>query len=281
MKIAVASGKGGTGKTTIAVNLAVLLASRGNPTTYLDCDVEAPNGHIFLKPEIRHTRKVGVPVPEVDMGLCDGCGDCGEICQFSAILVIKGGVLTFPELCHGCGGCSLVCSRHAIKETDREIGTVEVGAAGAVRYVGGRLRIGEAQSPPLIRAVKSDMPADTTVFIDAPPGTSCPMIEAVRGADYVVLATEPTPFGLNDLQLAVETIRELSIPFGVVINRCDIGDERVEDFCRHQDITIIEKIPYDRLAAEEYSKGHLLIEGSNEMKKHFDRLTDWIVSSVV
>ncbi len=279
MTIAVASGKGGTGKTTIATNLAAVFASRGCTTAYVDCDVEAPNGHIFLKPKIAQSWTSGVPTPKIDAEKCDGCGECGKICQFSAIVVIKGKVLTFPDLCHGCGGCSLVCPMHAIEEVEHEIGTVEVGLSGEIKYIAGRLRIGEAMSPPLIRAVKLEIPSDSIVLIDSPPGTSCPMIEAVRGADYVVLVTEPTPFGLNDLKLAVETVRELSRPFGVVINQCDIGDSQVEAYCRKEEIPILEQIPHDRSVAEDYSRGHLLVESSKDMRAYFNRLADKVLAA--
>lgn len=272
MKIAVASGKGGTGKTTVAVNLAMTLALHGEEVTYMDCDVEAPNGHIFLKPSI-HTRKIaGIPVPEVDIRLCDGCGECGKICQFSAILAVKGSVLTFPELCHGCGGCMLACPLNAITEKNREIGIVEIGDAGPVRYAAGKLNIGEAMSPPLIRAVKAEIPSSGIVIIDSPPGTSCPVIEAVKGVDFVLLVTEPTPFGLSDLKLAVETMRELTIPFGIVINRWGLGDDRVEEYCKGENIPVLSKIPDDRSVAELYSDGRILVESSDAIRKIYRNL---------
>ena len=272
MKIAVASGKGGTGKTTVATNLAATIASHGDQAAYLDCDTEAPNGHIFLKPTIKQRKTASIPVPDVNLDRCDGCGECGKVCQFSAIVAVKGTVLTFPELCHGCGGCSLACPIDAIIEKDREIGTVEIGVSGSIRYIGGRLNIGEAMSPPLIRAVKNEMPRNGIVIIDSPPGTSCPVIEAVQGSDYVLLVTEPTPFGLNDLKLAVDTVRELAIPFGVIINRWGLGDDRVEEYCRREQISILERIPDDRNIAELYSKGMLLIEVSESMRKIYNNL---------
>jgi len=274
MKIAVASGKGGTGKTTVATNLAATIASHGHQAAYLDCDVEAPNGHIFLKPIIQQQKTASIPVPNVNLDLCDGCGECGKICQFSAIVAVKKTVLTFPELCHGCGGCSLACPIDAITEKDREIGTVEIGVSGSIRYVAGRLNIGEAMSPPLIRAVKNEMPQNGIVIIDSPPGTSCPVVEAVQGSDYVLLVTEPTPFGLNDLKLAVDTVRALSIPFGVVINRWGLGDDRVEEYCRREQIPILTRIPDDRDIAVLYSKGELLIEVSESMRKIYNDLID-------
>ena len=272
IRIAVASGKGGTGKTTVAANIAATIASQGGQTAYLDCDVEAPNGHIFLKPIIQRRKKASIPVPDVDLDRCDGCGECGEVCQFSAIVAVKGTVLTFPELCHGCGGCSLACPIEAIRERDREIGIVEIGVAGSIKFVAGRLNIGEAMSSPLIRAVKDEMPESGVVILDSPPGTSCPVIEAVQGSDYVLLVTEPTPFGLSDLKLAVDTVRELSIPFGVVVNRWGMGDDRIEEYCRRERITILARIPDDRKIAELYSRGELLVEVSESMRRIYNDL---------
>ncbi|MDP8227952.1 MAG: ATP-binding protein [Candidatus Electryoneaceae bacterium] len=271
-KIAVASGKGGTGKTTVAVNIAATIASQGDQAFYLDCDVEAPNGHIFLKPVIHQRKLASIPVPDVNLDKCDGCGECGKVCQFSAIVVVNKVVLTFPDLCHGCGGCALACPIDAITEKNREIGTVEIGVADSIGYIAGRLNIGEAMSPPLIRAVKGEMPQAGVVIIDSPPGTSCPVIEAVQGTDYVLLVTEPTPFGLSDLTLAVDTVRKLSIPFGVIINRWGVGDDKVEEYCLREQIPILAKIPDDRNIAVLYSKGELLIRVSEDMKKIYNDL---------
>ena len=271
-KIAIASGKGGTGKTTVAVNTAATLASLGYRASYLDCDVEAPNGHIFLKPDIKRRKAASIPVPSINRELCDGCGDCGRVCQFSAIVVVNKTVLTFPDLCHGCGGCSLACPLDAITEKDREIGIVEIGIAGSIHYAAGRLNIGEAMAPPLIRAVKNEIPPDGVVVIDSPPGTSCPVIEAVQGADYVLLVTESTPFGLSDLKLAVDTVRELFIPFSVVINRWGLGDERVEEYCQREKIDILAYIPDDRRIAELYSKGQLLVHVSESMRSLYTEI---------
>lgn len=259
MKIAIASGKGGTGKTTVATNLARLLSLSGHDACYVDCDVEAPNGHIFLRPDICDTRSVGIPVPRVDAEKCTGCGDCGEICQFSAIVCIRKKVLTFHELCHGCGGCSLVCPTGAITEAPREIGVVEVGKSDGLGFVHGKLNIGERMAPPLIREVKKSVPPGAEVIIDAPPGTSCPVIESVKGADYVVLVTEPTPFGLNDLKLAVEMTRQLGLPFGIVINRANIGDDRVREYASNGRIRVLLEIPEDRRLAEAYSRGQIAL----------------------
>lgn len=257
--IAIASGKGGSGKTTVATNLAHLAAQEGLGVTYLDCDVEEPNGHIFLRPEIERVSLVSVPVPEVDSDLCTACGKCGAICEYNAIALFVKTVLTFPALCHGCGGCARVCPTGAISESARTVGVVEEGRADTVGFVHGKLRIGEAMAPPLIRAVKARLPATGLVVIDAPPGTSCPVLQAVKGADYVLLVTEPTPFGLNDLKLAVEMLRVLRLPCGVVVNRADMGDEAVFDYCAEESLEVLLTIPDDRRIAEGYSRGQLAV----------------------
>ena len=274
MILAVASGKGGTGKTTVATNLAWTAARNAGRVMYLDCDVEEPNGHIFLKPAIERKYVVETLVPEVDEGKCTACGECREICQYSAIALLGKTVLTFPNLCHSCGGCSLVCPTGAITEVGREIGTIEEGVADGVRFVHGLLNVGEAMSPPLIRQVKKKLPEEGLAIIDAPPGTSCPVIEAVKGADYVVLVTEPTPFGLNDLVLAVEMLRVLKLPFGVAVNRADVGDDAVFDYCRSRAIDVIVRIPNDRRIAETYSRGQLAAQALPEYAEVFSSLLE-------
>ena len=280
MTLAVASGKGGTGKTTVATNLAVTLAGNGQMVAYLDCDVEEPNGHIFLKPQFHRATRVGVQVPEVDAEVCTLCGECGRICQYSAIVCLGKKVLTFPELCHGCGGCTLVCPVDAITERQREVGTMEQGQAGPVGYVHGRLRVGEAMSVPLIREVKRHLPAEGVAILDAPPGTSCPVIESVRGADYVLMVTEPTPFGLNDLKLAVEMVRELELRTGVVINRADVGDDGVTNYCRDEGLAVLLEIPDDRRVAEAYSRGELAVTACPELRDRFAGLYERVSKEV-
>jgi MinD superfamily P-loop ATPase len=272
LRIAVASGKGGTGKTTIATNLAVVLSEMGEPVAYVDCDVEEPNGHLFLRPTIRESRPVSIPVPEVDEPRCTLCGACGAACRHSAILALPKKVLTFPKLCHGCGGCSLACPEGAIREVPRVTGVVEEGAAGPVAFLQGRLDIGEAMAPPVIRALLAAVPRDRVAVLDAPPGTSCPVIESVRTADVVLLVTEPTPFGLNDLKLAVEMLRELGLPFGVAINRAGIGDESVRDYCAAEGISVLLERPNDLESARAYSRGELAIAARPGLKPLFTRL---------
>jgi MinD superfamily P-loop ATPase len=267
--LAVASGKGGTGKTTVAVALA--LAAHG-PVRLLDCDVEEPNAHLFLKPEIRRSEAVRIPVPVVDEARCDACGECARICQYHAIVSLKTKPLVFPELCHGCGGCTAVCPTGAVMETGREIGIVEEGMRGAIAFGQGRLHVGQPLSPPLIRAVKRLGAGDGLTIVDCPPGTSCPVVAAVRGSDFVLLVTEPTPFGLNDLRLAVDTMRQLGLPFGVVVNRTDAGDERVDAYCRGEGIPILLRIPEDRRIAEAYARGEPAVDAVPGLRPAFSEL---------
>lgn len=280
MIISVASGKGGTGKTTVAVNLALVL----NNVQFLDCDVEEPNAHLFLKPNIKDKKIATIPVPEVDESKCDYCGKCREVCAYNAIAVIspdediKGSILFFTHLCHGCGGCSLLCPQYAIREVGKEIGLIEIGNCGDIEFIHGRLNIGEIMSPPLIKQVKGYINPERIVIIDAPPGTSCPVIASVKGSDFCILVTEPTPFGLNDLILAVEVLRKLNIPFGVVVNRSDIGDDKVDLFCKENNIPILMRIPFDREIALLYSRGVPIVKGKKEYIKRFHELYDRLLS---
>jgi len=269
MTFAVASGKGGTGKTTVAANLARVLAT---PVQLFDCDVEEPNVHLFLKGTVQSEEVVTIPVPVVDEDKCDACGECSRFCQYHALVSFGTRPLFFPEMCHGCGGCTRVCPRTAITEQRRRIGVVETMQSGDITLHTGRLDVGVAMAPPLIRAVKSRRRDGLPAILDAPPGTSCPVIATLRDADVVVLVTEPTPFGLNDLKLAVDVVRELAIPFGVVVNRVGVGDMRVHTFCREQDIPILAEIPDDRRIAEAYSRGELVVEALPEFRGLFHRL---------
>ena len=269
MIISIASGKGGTGKTTVATNLAVSLKS---DVQILDCDVEEPNSHLFIQPVIEKVKTITTPVPEVDMGKCSLCGKCGEICQFKAIVVIGDTVLVFHELCHSCGGCVLVCPEKAITETGRELGVIEQGHRNGLEFVHGRLRVGEAMSPPLIKKVREYTRPGILTIIDAPPGTSCPVIACMTGADFVLLVTEPTPFGLHDLKLAVGAVNILGIPCGLVINRSDIGNDQVKIYAKQENIPVLMEIPFDRRIAEAYSRGKMIVEVMPEWKEKFAKL---------
>lgn len=269
MRIAVASGKGGTGKTTVSVNLALVAPA---PVRLLDCDVEEPDCHLFLDTQIEQTQSVTIPVPKVDTSKCSGCGECGQFCEFNAIVSFASEPLLFPELCHGCGGCSKVCPERAIREIDRQIGVIERSHSNGLEIVQGRLNVGEPLAPPVVRGVKAGWDPSGTTIVDSPAGTSCTMIESVRDCDFVLLVTEPTPFGLRDLELAVGAVRELRIPCGVVVNRMGMGDDRVHEYCRSESLPVLLDIPNDRRVAEAYSRGLPVIEVIPEMRPMFEDL---------
>ncbi|MDY6830354.1 MAG: ATP-binding protein [Thermodesulfobacteriota bacterium] len=267
MIISVASGKGGTGKTTVATNLAVAL---GPDVQVLDCDVEEPNAHLFLQPAFTGMEAVMVMVPAVDEAKCTYCRKCAEICRFRAIAVLGETILTFPELCHSCGGCVEVCPEDAVYETSRKVGVVEWGTGkGQTAFVHGRLRVSEAMSPPLIKKVRSFARPSGLTIIDAPPGTSCPVIASVKDADFVVMVTEPTPFGLHDLKLGVEAVRLLGLPCGLVINRSDIGNDEVWRYAEAENLPILMEMPFDRGIAEAYSRGEMVVERFPEWREKF------------
>ncbi len=283
MIVAVASGKGGTGKTTVAVSLALSLSDRR--PLLVDCDVEEPNAALFLNPVLAERREVGRPVPEVDPARCTGCGRCAEVCQYHAVAVVGRKVLVFPELCHGCGSCAFQCPTGAIKEVLSPMGVLERGWAGPVEFARGMLNVGEAMAVPVIRQLKEQaIPPDARdrpVILDAPPGTSCPVVETMRGADFVLLVTEPTPFGLHDLQLAVEVARDgLGLPVGVVINRDGVGDRRVEAYCAAEGIPVLLRIPHDRRIAEAYSEGKPLVAAQPEYRERFRALWEEVAARV-
>ena len=271
MIIAVASGKGGTGKTTLAAAMA--FAAPG-PVRLLDCDVEEPNSHFFIQPMIERTERVASLVPTVDPFRCTGCGKCAQLCQFNALAALGGKVLVFPELCHSCGGCARICPTGAIKEIPRTIGILEMGRHGNVEFVAGRMNVGQAMSPPLIRAVKKHAMDSGLTLIDCPPGTACPFVTAVRGCDAAILVTEPTPFGLHDLQLAVATMRELGLPFGVVVNRANGLEHPVSEYCAVEGIQLLLQIPEDRHVAQAYSRGKLLTEVLPELRDALSALPE-------
>ena len=271
MIVSVASGKGGTGKTLVATSLALSL-SDNYKVQLLDCDVEEPNANILLHLAVDQSRPVYISIPKVDETKCTYCGKCAEVCAYNAIAVLKGKVLVFPELCHGCGACSYLCPESAITEEGREIGVVERGDSGNLELIQGKLNVGEAMAPPIIREVKKYIDPANIIIIDVPPGTSCPVVESVEGSDFCLLVTEPTPFGLNDRALAVEVVKKLGIPCGVVINRVGVGNQEVEQYCHREGIPILLRIPLDRNIAMLYSQGIPLIEGMPRWREEFLRL---------
>jgi len=275
MIISVASGKGGTGKTLVATSLALSLKDRGR-VQLLDCDVEEPNDHIFLKPVITGSEAVCITVPEVNRNKCTYCGKCAEVCVYHAIAVFAQHVLVFLNLCHGCGACSYLCPEKAITEVGREIGVNECGHSDGVEFAHGKLNVGEAMQTPVIRRVKAKANREGIVIIDIPPGTSCPVVESIKDSDFCLLVTEPTPFGLNDLILAVKTVKELEVSCGVVINRAGVGDGKVEEYCLKEGIPVLLTIPLDTQIARFNSRGITLVEGIPQWKESFIRLFDRI-----
>ena len=279
MIISIASGKGGTGKTTIATSFALSIPN----AQILDCDVEEPNAHIFIKPQIQEKKSVFIPVPEIDKAKCNSCGRCKEVCVYNALAVLKNDVLVFAELCHGCGACSYFCPQKAIKEIDKEIGFIEIGKSSTIfdtdlEFIHGKLNIGQAMSPPLIREVKKHINPTRINIIDAPPGTSCPVIESIKGSDYCILVTEPTPFGLNDLILAVKVLRKLKIPFGVIVNRSDLGDKKTDIYCKKEKISVLMRIPFKKEIAMAYSQGIPIVEALPEYREGFQKILEGINS---
>ena len=276
MIIAVASGKGGTGKTSVAVNLAL---SMGN-IQLLDCDVEEPNAHLLVRPKIQKKEPVFASIPVVNQDLCNNCGECAKFCQYNALLVTSLEVLVFPELCHNCGGCALVCPRNAISWERHKIGMLYWGTKRKLKLVYGELEIGKPMAVPVIKAVKKCIKKSDKVILDSPPGTSCPFVETIRGADFSLLVTEPTPFGLFDLKIAVEVLRKMVIPFGVVVNRSGIGDNKVYEYCKQENIRIFLEIPYQRRIAELYSQGIPFSLKMPEWKESFAGLNEEILAVV-
>lgn len=265
MQITVASGKGGTGKTTVATSLALSLASNNiaSPPLFLDCDVEAPNAHLFLKPHIESRKDVSILIPSIDDSKCTGCGRCAEVCEYHAIVVVNNKTLVFPQLCHGCGSCTLQCPAAAIHEVPNVIGLLETGSTpSGIIFARGALNIAEPMAVPVISKLKNwcEPQPDQVVIIDAPPGTSCPVVEAARNADFLLLVTEPTPFGLHDLKLAAQVAKELGIQAGVIINRNGVGNAGVEDFCKAEELPVLMRIPFDLNIAKGTAQGQPLIE---------------------
>jgi MinD superfamily P-loop ATPase len=276
MILSIASGKGGTGKTTVATNLALSLGH----VQFLDCDVEEPNANIFFDAKIMNTEKVCISVPEIDKERCTFCGECSAFCRFNALAVVKSKVLVFPELCHGCGGCELVCPMDAVNWRKRVVGSIEHGVTDGIDFYHGLLNVGEIQAIPVLKTLKRKINTGNNVIIDAPPGTSCPVIESVHGSDYCILVTESTPFGFYDLKLAVEVIKYLSIPFGVIINREGIGDNKVEAYCHKEKIPVLMKIPHSEKIAHLYSKGLPFVTQIPKWKERFMQLFNRIEAEV-
>ena len=277
MVIAVASGKGGTGKTTVAVSLAMAASRQSSAKPLLlDCDVEEPNSGLFFDIVYSTGRDTGVLVPEVDLDKCTYCGRCAEVCVWNAIAVAGEKVLVFRDLCHGCGSCSLVCPEDAISEITHVTGRIEGGTDGSINFARGILNVGQAMPVPVIASLLDEyLPesGNTTVIIDSSPGTSCPVVEAVSRSDYVILVTEPTPFGLHDLRAAVDVVvNQLHIPAGVIINRDGIGNNEVEKYCQSASLPVLAKIPMDRRIAEMLSEGIPLLRGLPEYREVFTEI---------
>ncbi|HPW45974.1 MAG TPA: ATP-binding protein [bacterium] len=273
MKIVVGSGKGGTGKTTVSLGLSLSLAENKMPVQYIDCDVEEPNAHLFFKEAEFQKRDVEVLVPEIDKAQCNFCEECAKFCAYNALAIFPNTALVFNEMCHSCGGCKIVCPQGAISEVKRKIGEIHTAIANnKVQISYGKLNVGETQSPPLIRAVKKEIADKNIAIIDAPPGTACPFVETIRHGDFCLLVTEPTPFGLHDLKTAVEVVSLIGVPFGVLINRSDIGDSSVEEFCSNEKIPVLMKIPNDRNIAVAYSNGMPITEADPKYKLEFMEL---------
>lgn len=280
MNIAIASGKGGTGKTTISMSLASHYADKNISVAILDCDVEEPNVNLFLQAPVTEVVRTTVLIPQVNNSLCTGCGKCGEICEYSAIVLIKGKPLVLKEMCHSCGGCFLVCPEKAITEVKRETGIVELGEIDGIEYAGGRLNISEAMSPPLIKDVKEYYQEAEIRLLDSPPGTSCPVIESVRSCDFLLLVSEPTPFGLNDLKLAAEMARAMKLPFGIVENRASEGNTNLKDFCKKESIPLLASIPNTREIAVRYSRGDSVSYIKEKFKDELEKIAVHIDNTV-
>ncbi len=279
MILGIASGKGGTGKTTVATNLAVSLKKHVH---LLDCDVEEPNSHLFLNPAINKTEPVIAPVPVIDLEKCTFCKKCMDICRYGAMAVLKKDVMVFENLCHSCGGCFEVCPENALIEKQRVLGEIEHGTIehpkkDPIFFTHGRLNIGQVMVPPIIKKVRSAAKKDHITIIDAPPGTSCPVIASMKGADFVLLVTEPTPFGLHDLKLAVETIKILGIPHGMVINRAGLGNDDVKIYAKKHNIPILMEIQFDKKIAQIYSKGQMVAGTLPGYSEKFQALYDGII----
>ncbi len=266
MKIAIASGKGGTGKTTVSLNLALSLSD----VQLFDCDVEEPNCNLFLGFDLEKVEDVVCPVPVINQEKCSICRQCSDFCRYNALAALPDRVLFFPSLCHGCGGCAVLCSEKAIRESERSLGVIEKAKGeSSPEFYRGLLNIGETMTSAVIKTLKKYIDDRKTAILDAPPGTACPVIASIGDVDYCVLVTESTPFGFHDLRLAVDVVRSLKVPFGVIINRWGLGDSRVEEYCKAEGIPILLKIPNDLKIAELYSRGIPFVREMPEWNEKF------------
>lgn len=268
MKIAVLSGKGGTGKTLVSVNLAY---AKGK-SVYIDCDVEEPNGRLFLKPEIRLQEKVNVMVPAVDAQKCTGCRKCVDFCKFNALAYIKDKLLVFPELCHACRGCVMLCPENALCDAERNIGNIEYGISGNVEVMTGILNTGEATGVPIIRKMLGGLPKDRTVVVDCPPGSACTVMESIKDSDYCLLVAEPTMFGVHNLDMVYKLIKLFKKPHSLIINKASGDLGLIENYCRKNDIKVVATIPYEQELALLNSKGLIATEESERHQEFFRKL---------
>ena len=269
MKVAVLSGKGGTGKTLVSVNLAAVAAD----AAYVDCDVEEPNGHLFLKPKNLETIQVTVPVPEVDESVCNGCRVCVDFCKFNALAFIKNKPVLFPEVCHSCGGCVILCPQKAMTEKPKEVGYVHQGISGRVRFYAGTMKTGETSGVPILcELFKLTKKEEGLSIFDCPPGSACMVMESIKDADYCVLVAEPTLFGTHNLNMVHELVKVLKKPFGVVLNKCTEDENPSEVFCFENSITILGKIPFDYKLGSLNSDGLIVAQELPAYRDLFERL---------
>lgn len=278
--IAIASGKGGTGKTTVAVSLALAVQDAGHTVQLLDADVEEPNSHLLLKPQWSTCEPVLVPTPQIDLDKCDGCGQCKEVCEFGALASFGAGAMVFTELCHCCGACIPACPRGAIREEGRPVGKIELGTAEGMAFGQGLLNVSEPRPGPVIDALKKHRAAGGVTILDCPPGTSCPVVEALRDVDFICLVGDGTPFGFHDVQLAFELTQRMGVPAGIIINRVGLGDDRLAEFARHRNVPILAEIPNDRQIATVQSKGELAYRQIPVFKALFAQLVEKLITAV-
>lgn len=268
MKIAVLSGKGGTGKTLVSVNLACA----AEQAVYVDCDVEEPNGHLFLKPEITETKSVAVSVPEVEMSKCNGCRKCVDFCQYNALALLKDNLLIFHEICHSCGGCILFCPEKALQSKQRPIGTIETGSSENVTVLTGCLNTGEVSGVPIIKKLMELLPKQETIVVDCPPGSACIVMESIREADYCVLVAEPTLFGVHNLAMVYELVKLFNKSFGVVLNKCLPGENPAKRYCQENQLPILAEIPYEESLGSLNSKGLIAVREDAQYRELFRKM---------